>query len=78
MFVFSDGFGNDIIVDFNAIGAIDTIHLSAVSQFTDADGLFANLLGTVRGSVTVTARPDTLTLWGLHIDDLDANDFIFG
>ncbi|MEO0773302.1 MAG: hypothetical protein AAFZ04_08985 [Pseudomonadota bacterium] len=76
-FVFVDGFDNDIIADFGQLNDNEKIDLSGVSAITDYNDLVNNHLSVVDGVVTITAGADSITLKGVDIVNLDANDFIF-
>jgi Ca2+-binding RTX toxin-like protein len=73
VFVFNFGFGNDTITDFWAgAGRTDRIWLQGLGTapaYTVAD--------TAAGVVFTVAGIDTLTLTGVHLPQLHADDFIF-
>lgn len=77
VFVFEPGFGNDIITDFWAgAGRTDRIWLKGmdVSSMTDTDW---SITDTAAGVVLTLAAHGTLTLLGVHANQLSADDFIF-
>ncbi|ORE93827.1 CAP domain-containing protein [Aurantimonas sp. 22II-16-19i] len=76
-FVFGNGFGKDIIADFEATNAAEKIDLSAVTAITSFADLAANHLTQVGGNAVITDGFNTITLNGVNIADLDATDFIF-
>jgi Ca2+-binding RTX toxin-like protein len=73
VFVFNAGFGHDTITDFWAgAGRTDRIWLQGFGTapaYTVAD--------TAEGVVFTVAGTDTLTLTGVHLPQLHADDFIF-
>ena len=73
VFVFNAGFGQDTITDFWAgAGRTDRIWLQGFGTapaYTVAD--------TAAGVVLTIAGTDTLTLTGVHLPQLNADDFIF-
>ncbi|MEL7252639.1 MAG: M10 family metallopeptidase C-terminal domain-containing protein [Pseudomonadota bacterium] len=76
-FVFNDGFGNDVIADFNAQDDNEKIDLSDVGEISDFNDLVNNHLSTVNGVVTITDGANTIALNGVDINDLGVDDFIF-
>jgi len=80
-FIFADGFGNDIIVDFDTRSNFfrnDQLDLSAVTNITDFDDLVANhLFIDIFGNAVITDDSNTITLQGVSSDSLMAGDFIF-
>lgn len=76
-FVFSSNWGQDVITDFDALSDAETIDLSAVSNIDDFADLLANHMVQDGADVVITDGGQTLTLEGVNISNLDANDFIF-
>jgi hypothetical protein len=77
-FVFTDGFGDDTILDFRASGARhDVIDLSDVSGINSFEQLKAHAVQGGNDLVITTDHHDTLTLTGLTTGDLRAVDFLF-
>ncbi len=77
-FVFVDGFGADRITDFAATNDFEKIDLSGVSSITDLADLMANHMVQDGGDVRIDgAAGDVLTLTGVSIADLGAEDFLF-
>ena len=72
-----DGFGNDIITDFNANSAAEKIDFSAIEEITDFADLAANHMAQVGADVVITRGVDTLTLLDVDINKLDDSDFLF-
>ncbi|KPA19787.1 Serralysin C precursor [Shimia sp. SK013] len=79
VFVFADGHGDDTITDFNATNGNEDIDFSSVSAITDIADLLANhIVSTAGGNVVIdTGGGNSLTLLGVDVADLGANDFIF-
>ncbi|MEM6619264.1 MAG: calcium-binding protein, partial [Pseudomonadota bacterium] len=77
VFVFEDGFGNDVITDFNVRAVAEDIDLSGVSAITSFADLAANHMAQVGADVVITAGADTITVQGADLAKLDAEDFIF-
>ncbi|MGJ8616368.1 MAG: sulfatase-like hydrolase/transferase [Sulfitobacter sp.] len=77
VFIFSDGFGADRVTDFEALNDYEKIDLRGLTEVTDFADLTANHMSQSGGDVLITAGGDVLTLTGVSLDDLDANDFIF-
>ncbi|MGA7964815.1 MAG: cadherin domain-containing protein, partial [Gammaproteobacteria bacterium] len=75
-FVYATGGGADTITDFNQ-GESDQIDLSGVNGVTDFAGVLA--LASQSGADTVIdfGGGDTLTLTGVTLANLTANDFVF-
>lgn len=76
-FIFSDGFGVDLIVDFSATNTSERIDLSAVTNITDYDDLIASHLIVTDGLVEIVDGDNRIVLQDVDIADLDATDFIF-
>ena len=80
-FIFTNGFGQDVINDFNALDAAEQINLSGVSAITD----FADLTNPGSPHMTQVGANvviddflgNTITLRNTNIGDLDATDFVF-
>jgi serralysin len=80
-FVFADGFGDDVIRDFNATNDFEKIDLSAVASITD----FADLTDAGNPHMTQVGADvviddfagNTITLEGVSLGDLDTADFVF-
>jgi len=77
VFVFGNGFGNDVITDFDQANAFEAIDLSAVSAITDFADLSTNHLSEINGDAVITAGANTITLSGVSMASLTADDFIF-
>jgi len=77
IFVFGNGFGTDVITDFEALNAAEKIDLSLVSGITTFADLQANHLSMVGADTVITDGGNTITLTGVNMADLDASDFIF-
>ena len=76
-FAFIDDWGVSRITDFDALSDAETIDLSAVSAIDDFADLLANHISQSGSDVIITDGTNTLTLTGVDINDLDANDFLF-
>ncbi len=77
-FIFADGFGVDVITDFDALNDFERIDLSAVGSIVDLADLMANHVSQVGADVVIDALGGNLiTLVGVSLADLDANDFVF-
>ena len=76
-FIFADGFGKDVITDFEELNNFEKIDLSAVTAITDFADLAANHLTQAGANAVITAGANTITLNGVAIADLDAGDFVF-
>ena len=80
-FIFSDGFGNDVIMDFRANNDLEKIDLSAVSAITD----WADLTNPGNPHMTQVGTDvviddfagNTITLEGVNLADMDEADFVF-
>jgi len=75
VFLFNGPFGQDTITDFAING--DKVNLSSVGAITNFVDLSANHLSQVSGNTVITAGANTITLTGVTIAQLDANDFTF-
>ncbi len=77
VFVFTAGMGNDTVTDFWAgAGRTDRAWLQGVGFVSYADVL-ANAVDTAAGVVINLAGQGTLTLGGIKIAQLNADDFLF-
>ena len=77
-FVFADGFGNDTITDFEALNNFERIDLRDVTAITSfADLQASHLSQSGANAVIADGAGNTITLAGVNIADLDANDFVF-
>jgi len=76
-FIFIDGFGVDVITDFEALNDSETIDLSGLNNITNMADLTANHLTQTNNDVLITDGADSITLTGVNLADLDAFDFIF-
>ena len=80
-FIFVDGFGVDIITDFNATNDGEKIDLSgvtAITDYTDLTTLASNHIAQVGLDVVISdGTGDTITLTGVTLGDLGVDDFIF-
>lgn len=77
-FVFSTGSGKDKIRDFNPNTGAEDIDLSAMASITGYSDLSNNHMSQVGFDVVINAGGgDVLTLVGIDIGDLAANDFLF-
>ncbi len=77
-FVFADGFGADVIMDFDAQNAFEKIDLSGVSVIVGLADLMANHTSQAGGHVLIDdLAGNTITLVGVTLGDLDASDFVF-
>ena len=80
-FVLREGFGHDMVIDFDAnssgSGGRDRIDVSAYLTF-DKDSIGTDILISAIGSSTVVMiGADTLTLVGIDPREIDAGNFIF-
>jgi Ca2+-binding RTX toxin-like protein len=77
LFVFRDGYGKDVIIDFKATGKIhDTIDLSDLTSIADFDDLKAHHLHQHGQDVVISGGfGNMLTLEHVKINDLDETDF---
>jgi Ca2+-binding RTX toxin-like protein len=77
VFVFAAGFGNDVVSDFAAgAGRTDRLSLSAVG-IHDFAGVLANAADSASGVVIAISGHGTITLAGVSVSQLHADDFIF-
>ncbi|ORE92065.1 hemolysin-type calcium-binding protein [Aurantimonas sp. 22II-16-19i] len=77
-FVFANGFGNDTITDFEALNNFERIDLRDVTAITGfADLAASHLSQSGANAVIADGAGNTITLAGVNIADLDANDFVF-
>ncbi len=76
-FIFANGFGKDIITDFDSSNSAEKIDLSAVANITDFNDLALNHLTQVGANAVISDGVDTITLLGVQATSLDSNDFIF-
>ena len=78
VFVFADGFGLDTITDFDVANAYEKIDLQAVSSITDFADLSANHMSQIGSDTVIHANGgNTITLTGVDMSSLTADDFIF-
>ncbi len=82
VFVFTDGFGSDVITDFNAAN-LEDIDLSGVTNITSFVDLINNHLSNVGGFATIVDGSDSILLQGVAFGDVGIGqaysgaDFIF-
>jgi Ca2+-binding RTX toxin-like protein len=78
VFIFETNFGNDTITDFWAgTTRTDRIWFQGVG-FDDFSDVLANAVDTAAGAVISVAGHGSITLTGVSIAQLHADDFIFG
>ena len=77
LFVFTTGWGQDVITDFDYGNNAEKIDFSGVGAITDFADLVAEHLTEVNGNAVITFGTNTLTLEGVSANQLDAGDFIF-
>ncbi len=78
VFVFTDGFGRDVITDFDVTAAAEKIDLSGLSAITNFADLAANHLSQAGGNAVIeTPGGHRITLLGVGTGELGADDFIF-
>lgn len=77
-FVFQNGFGQDTITDFNISQSGERIALGAVSGITNFADLTNNHLSQSGSNAIIDdGQGNTITLLGVNVGDLLANDFLF-
>ncbi|MEL7200271.1 MAG: calcium-binding protein [Pseudomonadota bacterium] len=77
-FIFANGFGVDVIEDFNADEIGERIDLSAVGAITSFSDLINNHVSTdSSGNTVIAAGANRLVLVDVAIGDLSADDFLF-
>jgi Ca2+-binding RTX toxin-like protein len=76
-FFFADGFGDDIVTDFDANNDNERIDLHSVTNIVDFADLMANHAAQSGNRVVISDGSDSITLLGVQLADLDAIDFIF-
>ncbi|SCZ71422.1 intein C-terminal splicing region [Epibacterium ulvae] len=78
VFVFENGFGSDVIKDFDASFSAEHINLSGVSAITSFGDLqFNHLSQSGNDAVISDGNGNTIRLEGVSISTLSADDFIF-
>ncbi|MCV6592805.1 MAG: calcium-binding protein, partial [Silicimonas sp.] len=77
IFVFADGFGQDVITDFDEFSGAEEIDLAMVTAIIDFADLTANHLSQVGANAVITDGANTITINNVLITDLDAGDFNF-
>ncbi|TCK99870.1 serralysin [Shimia isoporae] len=77
-FIFQSAHGNDTITDFNEGNDLEKIDLSAIAGVSDINDLLTNhILSSAGGNVVIDTGAGTITLQGVNLAHLDANDFLF-
>lgn len=76
-FVFTNGFGTDIIKDFNFADNREDIDLSGVTEIVGFADLKNHHLSEVNGNSIITVGMDTITIIGVLNADFDRGDFLF-
>lgn len=81
VFVFADGFGNDVITGFEALNGLEKIDLSGVSEITSyadlTDAAMPHMTQVGAHVVITDFAGNTITLIETQIGDLDSSDFLF-
>lgn len=76
-FVFEDGFGTDVITDFDEYSGAEKVDLTLVSGITDFADLQAFHLSQSGANALITDGANTITLLNVTVVDLGADDFEF-
>ena len=77
-FVFADGFGRDVITDFDPNNLNERIDLSGVTGITDLNDLITNHMAQIGTNVVITDGSHTITIEGVSLASMsDGNDFLF-
>ncbi|MEM1372860.1 MAG: calcium-binding protein [Pseudomonadota bacterium] len=76
-FVFADGHGDDVIVDFEATNVFEVLDFSALSLFQSTSDVMAAAVQVGADVVINTGGGNSITLEGVKLDDLDGTDFLF-
>ncbi len=77
-FLFTDGFGTDIITDFSISSNAEKIDLSGVTAIQNFADLQANHLSSdINGSALITVGNNSITLTGIAPGTLSVDDFVF-
>ncbi len=76
-FVFQNGFGTEIIEDFDAFSAAEKVDLSFVANIVDFADLAANHLGQNGADAEIADGAGIIRLLNVQIADLDGGDFFF-
>lgn len=77
-FVFSGAFGDDRITDFTTAGKLEKIDLSAIASIRGFTDLKNNHLSNVNGNAVIDdGAGNTITIDGVLMANLSANDFLF-
>ncbi|MGR3377692.1 sialate O-acetylesterase [Salipiger abyssi] len=78
VFVFYDGFGVDLVTDFEPDRRGEVIDMRAVSAITGFDDLLASHLRSFGGNAVIEdGAGNMIVLQGIEVSDLSANDFLF-
>lgn len=75
-FIFHDGFGQDVITDFDSLSARERIDFSGHSAFSSFADVAA-AMQQVGEDVVISASADQLILQNVLLTTLDADDFLF-
>lgn len=75
-FIFRDGFGQDVITDFDTLSARERIDFSGHSAFSSFAEVAA-AMQQVGEDVAISANADQLILQNVLLTTLDADDFLF-
>lgn len=73
----TEGFGNDIIKDFDATDDEETINLAGVPGISGFTDLLVNHMSQVGDSVVIQDGENSITLLNVSIGDLGTEDFSF-
>lgn len=76
-FIFKNGFGKDIIKDFNATNNAEDIDLRGVSQIKNFNDLKNNHMERDGSDVIITQGNNSITLEDVRMNDLGNADFLF-
>ncbi len=76
-FAFKNGFGNDVITDFEGFQPQEVLDLSLVDGITDYADLVANHMVQSGSDVVITDGTDSITLENTLLSDLGSSEFLF-
>ena len=76
-FVFADGHGHDLVMDFNAQNAFELLDFSLLTAFGGTSDVFAAMVQDGMDVLITTGAQSSIRLIEVSLSDIDGGDFLF-